>query len=225
MNFKYGTNSLTPYFNANELRQIHLTNAFNGKDIEEIENNYTFYSSSGTSVKNVLANTNINTINYGGLFNIDANLTSQRLTSIMLKRDANQNTKDKAVFIGSVYENDPNNELKYKINLELIYYIDSNTLGYIDVNIKQTVSEGYKYINPVKQEPGVKIYFKTEYTYFYINNTIDKEQEYGFRLISSVTGMSSTNSAVVTTKERVVKETVYGLTGFELTIVYIILKM
>ncbi|AVN63825.1 hypothetical protein CG006_02440 [Mesoplasma florum] len=213
VNLDYGINSMSPNLWTNDLRRINLMNTFSGNGTEVVESNYKVEAQNYNLVQTLVQNSKIDTMSYGGIFNIDAETLNQRFTSILLVRDQSQNTNNKAVFNGQIYKNDVQDNLLWKIEIKLTYNLTANSKAVIDVDIKQTVVDGYKYVNPITQDTGVKISFKSEFTTFFINNNIPKNQDLGDELIQTVYNMSSSNSAVVTTKDRVIKESVSGLTG------------
>ncbi|AGY41425.1 hypothetical protein mflW37_3580 [Mesoplasma florum W37] len=214
VNLEYGTNSLTPYdFSDNYLRRATTMNKFSGRGVETVESNFTVPLPNAITVNDILNDSKIDTINYGGIFNIEAASVNQRFTAILLKRDPSQNTKDKAVFMGNIHQNNSATSIGWSLDLELTYYIDSKGNAFADIKLNQTVVDGYRYTNSLTGEVGVKIFFKTEHTHYYINNTVSTEQDMGTELLATIFNISSSNSAVVTTKDRVINQSISGLTG------------
>ncbi|AAT75696.1 unknown protein [Mesoplasma florum L1] len=214
VNLEYGTNSLTPYdFSDNYLRRATTMNKFSGRGVETVESNFTVPLPNAITVNDILNDSKIDTINYGGIFNIEAASVNQRFTAILLKRDPSQNTKDKAVFMGNIHQNNSATSIGWSLDLELTYYIDSKGNAFADIKLNQTVVDGYRYTNSLTGEVGVKIFFKTERTHYYINNTVSTEQDMGTELLATIFNISSSNSAVVTTKDRVINQSISGLTG------------
>ncbi|ATI73304.1 lipoprotein [Mesoplasma florum] len=214
VNLEYGTNSLTPYdFSDNYLRRATTMNKFSGRGVETVESNFTVPLPNAITVNDILNDSKIDTINYGGIFNIEAASVNQRFTAILLKRDPSQNTKDKAVFMGNIHQNNSATSIGWSLDLELTYYIDSKGNAFADIKLNQTVVDGYRYTNSLTEEVGVKIFFKTERTHYYINNTVSTEQDMGTELLATIFNISSSNSAVVTTKDRVINQSISGLTG------------
>lgn len=212
VNLEYGTNSLTPYdFSDNYLRRATTMNKFSGRGVETVESNFTVPLPNAITVNDILNDSKIDTINYGGIFNIEAASVNQRFTAILLKRDPSQNTKDKAVFMGNIHQNNSATSIGWSLDLELTYYIDSKGNAFADIKLNQTVVDGYRYTNSLTGEVGVKIFFKTERTHYYINNTVSTEQDMGTELLATIFNISSSNSAVVTTKDRVINQSISGL--------------